>query len=208
MKSISSPHSIVSVVACGPSALDCGAARAPGFVIAVNDAFMHVRHDAVLTMDGRWIRYRVPKHFMSANGPPLYVRTSAWRHLPANCDGGDAAHYGRIKLFDCNHATPTFGSTENQLNGPNSGYCALNLAYVLRPQLVYLFGFDHQGKHFHKESEWRLRGEGCANSASKFRVWAEACDVARTLFDARGIRVINTNRNSLIKSFKFGDMAV
>jgi hypothetical protein len=111
----------------------------------------------------------------------------------------------RVRVFDCDHTSDKFGEHAHVLNGPNSGYCALNLAYVMRPQVVYLFGFDHKGAHFHPESEWRQRGEGCANSPRKFELWAEACYRAREQFDAAGIDVVNTNRESLIRAFKFGD---
>ena len=198
---------IVSVAACGPSALKCGAARAPGYVIAVNDAYRHVRHDAVLSMDGRWLEHRVSEGGLVA---PLYARRTAWSKAgfaPSLAGGKDeVGGYGvRATLFECDNNSDVFGDNELQLNGPNSGYCALNLAYVLRPRVVYLFGFDHSGGHFHPESEWRKRGEGCANTPRKFASWSASCYVARDMFDTRKIKVINTNRESCVRAFEFGD---
>lgn len=192
---------VVSIVACGPSALKCGAARAPGFVIAVNDAYRHVRHDAVLSMDGRWAKNRLP-HLRETFGP-IYLRRSAWRHVETGSVSTEILR--RTNVFDCDHASGLFGSHTHTLNGSNSGYCALNLAYVMRPEIVYLFGYDHKGEHFHPESEWRQRGEGDANNPAKFKNWAQMCVGARKQFDAVGIRVINTNRDSAVTAFEFGD---
>lgn len=192
---------IVSIVACGPSALKCGAAYAPGYVIAVNDAYQHVRHDAILSMDGRWAKNRMP-HMGDTTGP-IYLRRSAFGHVDTNTVPTDILR--RIQVFDCDHTSSLFGHFASRLNGPNSGYCALNLAYVMCPDTLYLFGFDHHGNHFHKESEWRQRGEGCSNSPAKFANWAEACKTARSMFDSIGVRVINTSRDSKIRAFEFGD---
>lgn len=192
---------VVSIVAGGPSALKCGAARAPGFVIAVNDAYQHVRHDALLSMDGRWAKNRLPM-LMGGDGA-VHIRRSAMRHVnPSECS---TRTLQRVRVFDCDHTSGVFGVHAHVLNGPNSGYCALNLAYVMRPEVVYLFGYDHKGDHFHPESEWRQRGEGCANSPAKFKTWAEMCFAARAQFDLSGIRVVNTNRDSAVKAFEFGD---
>lgn len=192
---------VVSVVACGPSALNCGAAKAPGFVIAVNDAYQHVRHDAILSMDGRWAQNRLPT--MLNGGGPIYLRRRAFNKLKPGTIRTETLQH--VRVFDCDRTSGVFGFHAHQLNGPNSGYCALNLAHVMRPDVVYLFGFDHKGDHFHPESEWRQRGEGDANSPTKFADWAIMCHTARKLFDAAGIRVINTNRDSAINAFEFGD---
>lgn len=198
---------IVSIVACGPSALKCGAARAPGFVIAVNDAYQHVRHDAVLSMDGRWAKHRVRSDFLGPDGPPLFVRESAWLHVP-DWELLRQPEAPRVHVFACDHTSAEFAEPPDagaRLNGKNSGYCALNLAYQMRPKTLYLFGFDHSGGHFHPESEWRQRGEGCANTPRKFADWSTDCYIARSYFDDAGVHVINTNRKSIVRAFEFGD---
>ena len=111
----------------------------------------------------------------------------------------------RVNVFECDHHTDELSDAPDQLNGPNSGYCALNLAYKMRPRVVYLFGFDHRPGHFHSESEWRARGEGCGESLRKYAEWSASCYEARRFFDTAGIRVYNTNRQSLVRAFEFGD---
>lgn len=190
---------IVSVIACGPSALRCGAERSPGVRIAVNDAYRYVEATHVVSMDGRWFENRA-KDFCHPLAPALHVRakTVAKREVPEGC---------RYRLFDCDRLTTTFGPTASQLNGENSGYCALNLAYVLRPTRVYLYGFDMTydasgSDHFFGDYEWK--GEGCSNSGTKFAKWAKEMEDAARQFEAAGIEVFNTNRKSAIKAFKFG----
>lgn len=190
-------YDVVSIVGGGPSALECGAARAPGYVIAVNDAYQHVRHDAVLSMDGRWALHRMPD-FGGRNGPTLWLRRRALTKL----GGFNQVLWPRVRVFDCDHNSPHFGGP-GQLNGGNSGYCAMNLAWQMWPKTVYLFGFDHTGGHFHPEYEWRLRGEGSCNSPEKFRNWAKDCKRARELFDERGVEVFNTSDRSTISAFTF-----
>lgn len=194
---------VVSVVACGPSAIECGAKRAPGFVIAVNDAYRHVRHDAVLSMDGRWTENRLPG--MLAEGPPIYLRRRAFEHIKPE-HRVPTGVLQRVQVFDCDHTSDALSDAKLHFNGPNSGYCALNYAYSLRPRTVWLFGFDHRGGHFHPESEWRQRGEGSQNSPRKFADWSVSCYEARRYFDNIGAHVINTNRNSLVRAFEFGDL--
>lgn len=189
---------VVSIVACGPSALECGAKSAPGFVIAVNDAFQHVRHDAVLSMDGRWATHRADR-WRNTFRDALWLRRRACAQI-----GYTVREYPSVVPFDCDNHSATFSDKLGTLNGQNSGYCALNLAYQMRPKVVYLFGYDHKGDHFHPESEWRLRGEGSRNGAGKFMTWAEDCVVARKAFDRVGVRVVNTNRDSRITAFDFG----
>lgn len=198
---------VVSIVACGPSALACGAERAPGYVIAVNDAYRHVRHDAVLSMDGRWAANR----FRDVVDTPaeMYIRARAFNHVDLSYLGQyRTATFPRLNVFECDNHTDTFSDRKRplQLNGPNSGYCALNLAYQLRPRIVWLFGFDHSGRHFHPESEWRQRGEGSVNTPRKFAEWSASCYEARRFFDDRGILVVNTNKNSMVRAFGFGEL--
>lgn len=196
-------HPIVSIVAGGPSALKCGASVAPGYVIAVNDSYQHVRHDAVLSMDGRWAMHRAPEWFDRDDAKPLHLRDKAWRKVQLPERTGIPA----LSIFNNDNKTGRFGQTQHTLNGPNSGYCALNLAFTMRPFTVYLYGFDHRGDHFYPESEWRKRGEGSVNGAGKFVEWASYCFAAQTQFQRHGIDVVNTYNDSRITAFRFGSPA-
>lgn len=200
---------IVSVVACGPSALKCGAQQSPGTRITVNDAFWYVASDRTLSMDGRWARYRWPL-FRALAAPHLHLRRSAYGHVRKACNGEPPYEFTRhCSVFDCDINSTLFGDDETQLNGRNSGYCALNLAFVLKPRVVYLFGFDmNESTHFFGEYDWHENGrkEGCTNSRAKFSEWVKDFSSAAEQFRAAGIRVINTNPQSAIRDFEFGSI--
>lgn len=190
----------VSIVACGPSALDCGAARAPGMVIAVNGAAAHVRYDVALTMDGRYSRNRWREH----RGRQWFVRRSAWQHaMNAGATPWDGLH-----VYDCDREQTEFARGLHDvgvwtLNGSNSGYNALNLAYSLRPRRVYLYGFDMgEPEHFFGEYPWSHEAAG--NNTAKFKDWRKEMVHASGQFRRAGIQVYNTNRLSNIKAFPHG----
>lgn len=166
--------------------------------IGVNDTYRHVQVGHVVSMDGRWFENRA-KDFCSPRSPMLRIRekTISKRTIPDGC------YY---LPFENDRLTTKFSETFGQLNGENSGYCALNLAYLFRPSRIYLYGFDmntEKGKdHFFGDYEWK--GQGCTNSGTKFAKWAHEMDDAARQFEAAGIEVFNTNHKSAIKAFKFG----
>ena len=190
---------IISVVACGPSALSSGPIR--GSVIAVNDAYRHVEASRVISMDGRWATHRAAD-FMASGSPVLHLRRSAYNHIK------DEFPEWRFQIFDCDidsHDFPS-GGTTRQLNGDHSGYCALALAYTLATRsgaCIYLYGYDmREPTHFFGDYEWK--GEGSTNSPGKFRRWAADMVHAKRQFDAAGIQVFNTNKSSAITAFPYG----
>lgn len=197
-------HEVISVVACGPSALDCGAGSAPGYVIAVNGAFEFVKHDAVISMDGRFAVNEVPRMFGAV---PIWLRDRAARKLDTTMCG---PWWRQIRQFANVHTTTTFAEnaphpqTPWQLNGDHSGYCALNLAYSMRPRRVYLYGYDLGDALGHFFGKYAWHGEGSKNSPAKFAKWRTDMFAALRQFERAGIEVFNTNPHSAIKAFKYG----
>jgi len=191
---------IVSVVASGPSALECGASHAPGYVIACNDMFIYTRPSAVVSMDGIWCRERVPKYFSRPNSEcSVHVRRSAFKYFP---DG--PAAYPHINVFECDNKSDVMSPDRRTLNGRHTGQCALNLAFTMKPRTVFLYGFDlgRDTGHCHRDYEWK--GQGNTNNADKFREWIDGFEVTARFFQAAGIAVYNTNRHSAIRAFKYG----
>ena len=191
---------VVSVIACGPSAIECGAVTSPGTRICVNDAYKHIECSHVVSMDGRWAFNRA-KDFCHPMTPALHVRDQSW------CKFGEIPDDCRYRTFVNERTKTLFSDLPGQLNGENSGYCALNLAYIIEPDRIYLYGFDmnysSDGKdHFFGDYEWK--GAGCKNSPDKFKRWASEMDAAAEQFEAKGIEVFNTNKKSAIKAFKYG----
>lgn len=189
--------SVVSVIACGPSAPQCGADKAPGYRIAVNDAFLHFDHDCVLSMDGIWARERVPVYWAAA-GTPLHLRRSAFKYFP-----NGRQDYPHINCFDCDNHSDEMSPDRHTLNGRHSGQCALNLAFTMRPRCVFLYGFDlGEPTHFFGPYAWH--GEGNTNNETKFREWRRGFENSAQYFNMAGIQVWNTNPESRIKAFPHG----
>ncbi len=197
----------ISVIGCGPSALECGARNAPGLRIGVNDAFRHVDVNMIVGMDGRWARYRYADVWQEKK--PTFLRVSAYGHvLKAGKADKLPPHHGFV-IYECDINTREFSDTAGILNGNHSGYNALNLAWKFAQpdDTVYLYGFDmnfRNGKdHFFGDYEWK--GEGCSNSTGKFKQWADDMSHAAVQFEMKGVKVLNTNRQSAITAFDYGE---
>ena len=88
---------------------------------------------------------------------------------------------------------------ETLISGGSSGYAALNLAYLKRAKLIYLFGFDYgadAGHHYHHEYTWFNN----VNNLS-WKHWAIAYHSMLPQLRDRGVRVINATTNSNITVF-------
>lgn len=129
------PTEVISIIGGGPSAKTVDLTALPGTIIAVNDAALHApRFDIAISMDRLWLENRWGD--MARIGKPLFVRLSAMHNFI------DRVRLSWVTPFECRHETADFGNHLCTLNGPNSGHCALNLAYVLKPKRVNLVGFD------------------------------------------------------------------
>lgn len=191
----------VSLVACGPSALACGAASAPGMVVAINGAVHHVRYDVALSMDGRFTR----NTYRALQGRVCMFRESAWEH---------AVRAGAKRWSDVNTFANDIGSTKFggrgadgswQLNGDNSGYCALNFAYLLRPRRVFLYGFDMGAvEHFFGPYPWANEPGASRTTPEKFGKWRSDMNEASRQFHEARIDVVNTNPQSKVRAFRTG----
>ena len=126
------------------------------YVIGVNDAFRYAPVDCVVSMDrlfleGRWEEL---KAFGEA-GKSVYLRENAYRV------NKKPETFPNLQIFDCNHMTDKMDETTTfTLNGRSSGHCAINLAYKMRPDNVYLFGFDMQGGHWWPPYPWAKEPTG------------------------------------------------
>ena len=86
-------------------------------------------------------------------------------------------------------------------NGENSGYAALNLAYILGCNPIYLLGFDlntNERYHWH-DGHPGQNGTGEMSTFLKAFVENAPAILSKT-------KVINLNRKSMLKCFEFGDM--
>lgn len=189
---------VVSVVAGGWSFVGEGWDKCilPGQVIAVNDAAIHLPHpDIIVSMDRLWTENRWDQ--ICARRLPTYLRRAAvqnkdWERLPF------------IQVFECDHETnPVLMSPgPSTLNGTNSGICGINKAYTMRPQEIWLFGFDMQlgpsnQAHWYPPYAWST-----STGPKRLQEWSTQFGVIARQCRAAGIKVVNASSRSLIRDFE------
>jgi hypothetical protein len=169
----------ITVLAGGWSASRFNLAALPGTIIAVNDAALNApRWDICLSMDRLWAEHRWS--WIEQQRRPVYVRGSTLKNVVP--DGLD-----HVVPFANDHTSTTLSDEPGRLNGTHSGFCALNLAYQLRPSELYLVGFDMargpaNEAHWFPQYPWV---KNHATSTGKLAIWAQQfATAARQLRDA------------------------
>ena len=178
----------ISIIAGGWSLSNIDREKIPGFRIGVNDSGLLLPCDKVVSMDRLWTENRWKKLcFWSRQA---HVRRSALQNIK------DRPVW--LSVFECDHKSSELTETLDRMNGINSGMCALNLAYILRPKRILLWGFDHKrGGYWYKTPEWS-QGTG----DKRFKEWAGQYERAREQCEAVGIEVLNCNPDSAITAFR------
>jgi hypothetical protein len=147
----------ITIVAGGFSASLVDLKSLPGFVIAVNDAAIYApKIDCVVSMDRLWTEARFD--IVSKFGVPVYLRRSTLKNV--KWEGVEC-----VTRFECDHNSTTLSDEPGILNGTHSGFCALNLAYSMRPRQIYLVGFDMQRgprgeQHWYPPYPWSKNSTG------------------------------------------------
>jgi hypothetical protein len=122
-------------------------------------------------MDRLWTEHRWDQ-LKSRSAKPAFVRISALKNIewprPAGC-----------RPFECDHTSTTVTDEPGVLHGTHSGFCALNLAYQMRPERLILVGLDmSQGPngeaHWWPDYPWAKPGG--ATTSGKFKAWAAQFD--------------------------------
>lgn len=160
----------VIIIAGGESFKKCDGLTvcSKGFTIGVNDSAVHAPVDIGVSMDRRWTEYRVNE----IRNTPFWLRKAPEKWVDQ-------------WMFKCDETTNEFSEIPGNLNGKNSGYCALNLAYHMRPKKLYLFGFDMQGTYWYEPYPW-------VKYKHRSRIlpeWIEAFETAKKYFDSIGTEV-------------------
>lgn len=169
----------VTIIAGGWTAKFVDLRRAPGTVIAVNDAALYApKWDVALSMDRLWFENR-HEHILKT-GKPLFMRENAIKQR-----GENAA----VSRFACDHTSTKFAEHsggKRHLNGTHSGFCALNLAYQMRPDELFLIGFDMSigprgERHWFPDYPW---SNGGGTGAGRLGEWATQFKFAAEAFRA------------------------
>ena len=171
----------ITIVAGGWSASQFDLSKLPGTVIGVNDAGLLLPHvDIIVSMDRLWAEFRFDQ--LRGRRKPTWLR----RKTLINLDVSDAPW---VTPFENDHTSTILSEVPGTLNGTHSGFCALNLAYQLRPCELYLVGFDMQRgpkgqAHWFPPYPWSGHSTGIARLA----VWSTQFEGAALKLRAAGIR--------------------
>jgi hypothetical protein len=171
----------VTVVAGGWSASRFDLSKLPGTVIGVNDAGLLVPHvDIIVSMDRLWAEHRFDR--LRGLRKPTWLRRRTLMNI-------DLEGCTFVTPFENDHTSTVLSEVPGTLNGTHSGFCALNLAYQLKPCELYLVGFDMQRgpkgeAHWFPPYPWSATSTGAARLA----VWAGQFEGAALQLHAAGIR--------------------
>ena len=95
------------------------------------------------------------------------------------------------------HDTQALFCTENMIaTGNNSGFQAINLAYLHGYRRILLLGYDYQNSGQH----WHGRHGGHLNKSPDMRRWIRHMDNAYPLMVEAGLTIINCSRDTAITS--------
>ncbi len=144
-------------------------------VLAVNDAIkFYPEASAIFSLDNRWIKKN--KSFLRNATIPVYLAIPLETWPECFVDG---AH-----LYQWVHQD---GLSDNPLGlcvGGNSGYAAINLAYLKGAKEIHLVGFDLDPA-----------------DEEQYIYWARAFNTMVPQLNAKGITVLNHNPDSFITAF-------
>lgn len=189
--------SAITVLAGGWSASRVNLKRLPGTVIAVNDAAYYApKVDIVVSMDRLWTEHRI--------GWLRNVQKETWlrRSTTKNLTSGEADTF--IRRYENDHRSTEFSDDAGTLNGTHSGFCALNLAYQMRPERLYLVGFDmargpHDEAHWFPQYPWV---HGHATGRARLVEWSSQFGQAALQLAGAAIQVYLCESELPIRSFK------
>jgi hypothetical protein len=170
------------IIGGGPSAgsFDLESLRGKN-ILAVNDSIDRLLSlvppelPPVFSLDNRWIRRRLDFLASYSGEKYLAVPLDTW----PDCGGIPDATYLRWS-----HADGLSEDPEVVCTGCNSGYAAVNLAYLKGAQEIHLVGYDMDPKD---------------NDAYEY--WASLFHTMLPKLNARGVRVTNHNPRSFVTAF-------
>lgn len=194
----------ITIIGGGWSVLNVALDRLCGEVIAVNDAAILAPHwHHAISMDRLWAENRIDQLVLRSTetSPPrkIWLRRSALQNITNYVKG-----WPWVQSFECDHTTSIFSATPGRFNGTNTGACALNLAWQLRPQRVFLLGFDmnrdaHGRAYWYPAYPWSSNNGATTNG--KYLSWAQQFKGAASAFRRIGCEVFNVSPASAIEAF-------
>ena len=157
---------------------------------AVNDAVLYLPWaTALFSLDVQWIQNRRQE-----------ITGFAGEKFLAPPENDEPGLPGVVYLRRARYPGLSNNPTQLCLGG-NSGYAALNLAYLKRARVIALLGYDFcidgGSHHWHEGYRWAP-----SSGQHHLQEWAREFEVAAKLLQADGVRVINVGLGSRIEAFE------
>ena len=170
--------------------------------IGINAAYLKIDPTILLSMDRRFCEWANAGAYgkTEIEKKQLIKRYENLTSMKARVSLEPASFDGVFNIH-CNGAAGLSESIHNGVfHGENSGYCALNLAYILGCNPIYLLGFDMStGKQAHWHDGHPARDKSVDMKTFFYAFKRNAAAIKSKT------RVINLNRDSELKCFEFGD---
>ena len=106
-----------------------------------------------------------------------------------------------VRLLRRERGTFLHKGPDTVCNGGTSGFGALNLAYILKPSAIFLFGFDYtrvDGEWHANESHYIAKRH---QNPIRWKQWAKSYDTAAGQLKDAGIPVFNASPDSTVEAF-------
>lgn len=165
-----------------------------GYVVAVKQAWVDLPFaDAVVGVDLPWMGWAGAELERLAREKSVYLAVPDQRlqHDPI-----PGATYLR-RLRSDNHFSDDPHSLEC---AGNSGFAALNLAWLKRARRIVLFGFDFHGVH-HAPGHYAARNRPVNANDRYLARWAVNFNSIQAQIERAGAMVVNASPNSVITAF-------
>ena len=182
------------IVGTGPSMIgfDFDRLRNRGPVLAVKEAYHDLPFcDAVFGLDLPWMRWGAEPLAALAKRKPLYLAVPDQEIDHTFIPG--AIYLRRSRRCDA------FSDNPDTIEaGSNSGFGAVNLAYLKRAKTIILFGFDYSGQHYCPQ-RYQTRPED--HNRRYLPLWADNFHATLGQLHAGGVTVINASPKSVVSAF-------
>jgi len=167
--------------------------RDKGLLLGVNDGAHYADAHALFSLDASYARKRWD--YIKSHSNPYLALPEA--HEARNFNGAEHVTFYERRRGD--------GLAEDgrYINGVNSGFGALNLAYHKGAKFIVLLGFDMHTDdngdiHFHEGYPWEADAK---RTARYYEKWTRPFETAAKQLEKRGVEVWNASPTSRIEAF-------
>jgi hypothetical protein len=185
------PSEKVIIIGGGSSASSVDFNRINGLKIGVNDSAFHTPCDILFSMDGPWIKNR--RHEIQQ------FPGERWLAVPPNyTDFIPGVNYLKLASWQ-----GKMSDSPDTITCGNSGYGAMNLAYLKQSKVIILIGFDMNlsPAHYHWHNGYCWFDGHLANG--DYIRWVKQAEIIAAQCFLRDMLVVNCNLKSAIRNFVF-----